>query len=276
MLAVRRREMKASKLLTTMALLALSVPGFVQVGFAQMGPGGPGGPGGPHGPRGEFGGPFGPGFGHGKLVTGAPYRATLSNQVVQHLADGNTVQRITTGEVARDSQGRTYETVTITGGPLGQTGTKILTFITDPVAGFVYSLDSATKTATQRPLPPSHERQEVAGESHRNRPNTVETELAADASSGVTATGKSVTHTIPAGAMGNAQAIVATTQTWYSSELQIFVKSVRNDPFFGQSTYALTNVVATEPDAALFKVPAGYTVKASTQSHGRRGLPPQD
>jgi hypothetical protein len=260
--------MKVSKLFTAAVLLALAVPCF-----AQMGPGGPGGP---HGPRGEFAGPFGPGFGHGKLVTGAPYRATLSNQMVQHLADGNTLQRITTGEVARDSQGRTYEKVTITGGPLGQTGTKTLTFISDPVAGFAYTLNSAAKTAIQRPLPPGHERRDVAAERiHPDRPNTVESELAVDASSGVSAQGKSMTHTIPAGAMGNAQPIVATTQTWYSSELQVVVKSVRNDPFFGQSTYALTNVVTTEPEAALFKVPADYTVKVSTG--GRRGgMPPQD
>lgn len=260
--------MKRRTFFTAAAALTLALPCVAQMD------------GGPHGPRAGFGGRFGPGFGHGKLVTGAPYSATLSNQTTQHLADGSTLQRSTTGQVARDSLGRTYEQLVITGGPLGQTGTKTLTFIADPVAGVAYTLDSSTKIATQRPFSPNgmHQRaegSEAEARPHANRPNVVESDLAADTSSGVSAEGKSVTHTIPAGAMGNSQPIVTTTQTWYSQELQIVVKSIRNDPFVGQSNYALTNIATKEPDAALFNVPVGYTIKAA-ESHGgpRRALPP--
>jgi hypothetical protein len=257
--------MRRKTFFTAAAVLTLALPCVAQMD------------GGPRGPGARFGGRFGPGFGHGKLVTGAPYSATLSNQTTQHLADGTTIQRSTTGQVARDSVGRTYEQLVITGGPFRQAGTRTLTFISDPVAGVAYTLDPSTKTAVQRPFSPkaAHEQAEESDARPRaNRSNAVESNLAPDTSSGVSAEGKSITHTIPAGAMGNSQPIVSTTQTWYSQDLQIVVKSLRNDPFVGQSNYALTNIATKEPDAALFKVPEGYTIKAA-ESHGgpRRALP---
>jgi hypothetical protein len=39
------------------------------------------------------------------------------------------------------------------------------------------------------------------------------------------------------------------------------VKSMRTDPRFGTTTYTVTNVQRTEPAAALFTVPADYTVQ---------------
>jgi hypothetical protein len=151
-----------------------------------------------------------------------------------------------------------------------------VTFISDPVSGYSYMLDASNKTAIQRPLPPAHEGS-VPGWQQHQPPNTVETDLAADSSSGVTAQGKSITRTIPAGADGNDKAIVVTTQTWTSSDLQIVVKSVRNDPFSGQSTYQLSNVVTKEPDAGLFAIPTGYKVVTAPEHRPSRGHgpPPQ-
>ena len=220
--------------------------------------GGPPGPMGPGGPRG-----FGREFHDQKLVTGEPYTATVTNAIVQQLAGGNSIQRTTTGQVARDGQGRTYDQQTITGGPLAQNGPRTLTFITDPVAGYSYVLDSDRKTAFRRPFKP-HDFERGpgpnAGLRHQQSAAT-ETDLPADSSSGVVAQGKSRTRTIPAGAIGNTQPIVSTSETWTSPDLQIVVKAVRNDPRFGQSTYSLTNIVTKEPDASLFQVPAGYAVK---------------
>jgi hypothetical protein len=36
---------------------------------------------------------------------------------------------------------------------------------------------------------------------------------------------------------------------------------IKDDPFFGKSTYEVTSFTAGEPDASLFQVPAGYTIK---------------
>lgn len=246
--------------------------------WAQAGgpPGPP--PGGPHG-RGEFRGPgFGPGMHPGKVVTGAPYQATATNTFTQVLANGNTIQRTTTAIVARDSQGRTYEQETITGGPLAPAGSsKVVTFIMDPVAGYSYVLDASTKTATRRAIhtPPANggNRANFAKGTRPANPNVVESDLAQTAMNGVAVTGKSMTHTIPAGQIGNAQAIVWTDTVYTSPDLQVVVSATRNDPRFGSSTYALTNIKTGDP-AVSFAVPSDYTVKEE-KGFGRGARGPQ-
>jgi hypothetical protein len=235
--------------------------------YAQMGP--PPGmpPGGP--PRGGFGmGGFGP---HpGKVVAGAPYSADVTNSLVRNLADGNSIQRTTTGHVARDNDGRTYSQETITGGFLGQNGPTDLIFISDPVAGYSYVLNASTKVARRRALRP-FENRGPRGPGQQDRPanpNLVTTDLGTQTVNGVNAQGKSVTHTIPAGAMGNVQPLVSTSETWYSPDLQIVVSSKHNNPMSGQSNYALTNIQRTAPNASLFQVPSDYTVKDEPAGRG--------
>lgn len=242
--------------------------------FAQMGPP-------PGGARGGFrGGPGGPGeFGAhpGKVVTGAPYSADVSNSVVQLLSDGNSIQRSTTGHVARDAQGRTYSQETITGGMLGHNGPTTLTFISDPVAGYTYMLNATTKVAMRRAIKAHTSNSQSAptastdATSRPARPNVTPVDLGTQVVNGVTATGKSMTHTVPAGEMGNAQPIVSTSETWYSTDLQVVVSSKRTDPRMGTSTYALTNIQRAAPSAALFQVPADYTVQDAPKGEFRGG-----
>ena len=59
-------------------------------------------------------------------------------------------------------------------------------------------------------------------------------------------------------------------ERWYSSDLQMVVKSTRTDPRFGTTTYIMTNVQHAEPAAALFTVPSDYTVKEGGPKN-RRG-----
>jgi hypothetical protein len=242
--------------------------------YAQEGP--PPGP--APGPHAEFGHAFA--IHPGKVVAGAPYSADMSHVSIQTLADGNTIQRTTTGHVARDSQGRTYEQITRPGGPLGEKGPVTMTFITDPVAGYAYVLNPNTKVAMRRALkaPGSGEnswhgpRGPKGGE--QSDVNRVEKDLGTQNVNGVNAQGKSITHTVPAGAIGNTQPIVSTRETWYSPELQIPVAAKNNDPRFGQSTYSLTNIRRGEPPSSLFQVPSDYTIK-DAPAHMPPGPPPQ-
>jgi hypothetical protein len=232
------------------------------LGASAQTPGTPGGP-----PPREFAG-HGPGLigmemHLGKVVTGAPYSADVKTSITQTLADGNTINRVTTGHVARDSQGRIYFQQNITGGPWAQNGTTTVTFISDPVAEYTYVLNPNTKVAMRRVFKPQ------TGEGRFPSPNgrppdakdRVETDLGQQSISGLTTTGKSITRTIPAGAIGNAQPIVEKSEVWTSPDLQVVVLSKRSDPRFGQSIYSLTNIQRTEPNAALFQVPSGYTVQ---------------
>ena len=78
---------------------------------------------------------------------------------------------------------------------------------------------------------------------------------------GVIATGTRTTRTIHPGTMENDKPIVSISDTWVSTDLKVTVLSESDDGQEGHSTMKLVNIVRGEPNAALFVIPAGYTVK---------------
>src|SRR6267378_279593 len=85
--------------------------------------------------------------GNGKIVTGAPYTATVSTEMTQVLSDGNRINNKTTASLARDSQGRTRREETMgMVGPWQVNGPKLV-FINDPTSQTNYVLDSNKQTA---------------------------------------------------------------------------------------------------------------------------------
>ena len=98
-------------------------------------------------------GGFGAGF--GATVQGAPYSATVTNESVQTLVDGNRIVQNSTGTIARDSQGRTrQDTMLPPIGNLSAANAPHLIFIHDPVAQTSYTLNLTDKTAQKMPVPP--------------------------------------------------------------------------------------------------------------------------
>jgi hypothetical protein len=77
---------------------------------------------------------------------------------------------------------------------------------------------------------------------------------------GVPAKHSRVTISIPAGAIGNNREIKVVNERWYSDELQVLIRSVNTDPRFGVNIYELSDIKQTEPDPALFRPPADYTL----------------
>ena len=241
--------------------------------FEAMGPG----PGGPPDAIGfvEFEGSV-----VGKTVSGAPFTASFSTQTTQTLADGNTIQRSTTGSLARDSQGRTRRDMTLPAiGPWAASGKPApqMTFINDPVAGAQYMLDANRKTARKMP---SHagkgnfakgEHQHGGEFAAERQKETTTTSLGTQMINGVSAEGTRTTRTIPAGEIGNQKPIVITIEKWYSADLQETVMTKRSDPRMGETVFQLTNFQRTEPAATMFQVPADYTVKQGGPG-GPRGM----
>ena len=85
----------------------------------------------------------------GKTVTGAPFSATISTQTTQVLADGNRIDRTTSGAIARDSQGRTRRDMTLPAiGPWSTSGQAAphVVFINDRVAGTQYILNRTKRS----------------------------------------------------------------------------------------------------------------------------------
>lgn len=239
------------------------------------------------------------GFG-GKVVKGAPYSAQASTESVQTLADGNRIVRKSTGAVYRDGEGRTRTEQQLGAiGPFAASGDPPQTIIiNDPVAGVNYVLDLRNTTARKVTMGPPRPPVEVAGgEPRRVRPpreappgvgwtevrsfvhqasdNAKTESLGKRVVEGIEAEGTRITHTIPAGEIGNELPIQITGERWYSPELQVVVMSKHSDPRFGETTYRLTNISRTEPSPSLFAPPADYTIKEGPGMMMRRPAPPR-
>jgi len=213
-------------------------------------------------------------------VTGAPYSATETVTRQQTLSTGNQIVKTQTASVARDSQGRISTSETIT--PSAASGKPAYTIQTifDPVASYRYELNSSTMIAIQTPLPKPRTGTPPPEHTRPTNPQVATTNLGMSSVNSVAATGTQITETIPAGAIGNAQPIQVTRVTWVSNDLKVPVAIKSSDPRFGSSDLELTNIVTTEPNAALFTVPAGYTIKPGGRGgpggpggNGRRGGP---
>jgi len=242
---------------------------------------GPGGPG--------FGGPFGMellGFGGmhgGKVVTGAPFTATAVGESNRMLADGTKISQKVQSTVYRDAQGRVRKETTLPAiGPLAASGSpKSLVFIHDPVADAGYILDVNKKIAHKLPQRPKKTADANPAEAdtpgmgwagHPGGANMTKESLGSQTINGVLAEGTRYTRTIPAGHMGNDKAVTIVNEEWYSPDLQMIVQSKRSDPFIGDSTYNVTNIQRTAPNASLFTVPSDYTVKDAPEHMGKRGF----
>ena len=240
-------------------------------------------------------------FGHASTpVVGAPYSATITNESVQTLADGNRIVQTSTGSTARDSQGRTrQDTVLPPIGNLSAANAPHLVLIYDPVAQVSYSLNLTDKTAhkmpplpplsasaaglggatvTMRvsdgsgtPLPPPDEMPVTVAapgpgaffEKHliAEERGPVSTEdLGSQTMEGVLVKGTRTTHIIPAGQIGNEAPITIVSEVWTSPELKTVVYSKRSDPRIGEQTFRLTNIMRAEPNLSLFTVPADFRI----------------
>jgi hypothetical protein len=231
-------------------------------------------------------------------VLGAPYAATVINESVQTLADGNRIVQKTTGTTARDSEGRTRNDAPLPMiGNMSPTGAPHLVFIVDPVAHASYTLNVDEKTAHVmggKVLPDMPGAPDVAGAKWFARTSTMPPppiggpigamtvtvggmkadldkeqaesrteDLGTQVIEGVGAQGTRTTRTIAAGEIGNEKPIEIVTEVWTAPDLKTIVMSKRTDPRSGEQIFRLTNITRSEPDPALFMVPPDYkTVEA--------------
>ena len=100
----------------------------------------------------------------------------------------------------------------------------------------------------------------AAGSAGTTSPATKE-DLGEQVVEGVMAKGTRTTTVIPAGAIGNEQPITVTSEEWFSPDLKVLVMTKHADPRSGETTYRLTDISRGEPDASLFDLPAGVTIK---------------
>jgi hypothetical protein len=207
-----------------------------------------------------------------RAIPNVPFSGTFVTDEVRTLADGSHIRTHTEERVYRDSAGR-IRTERPVGAPLGfpapPPGLPVMIQITDPAAGYSYNLQSQTKRATRMSLqpavidrapalqPPPLPRQEIAEDL---RPKSSTEILDPETIEGVLATGQRVTTTYPVNSIGNDAPIARVNERWTSTELGVVVMIKRLDPVAGDTIQRLTNIDQSEPDPALFKIPADYTI----------------
>ena len=65
-------------------------------------------------------------------------------------------------------------------------------------------------------------------------------------------------------------------EQWYSLELQVYVLTKQSDPRSGETIYRLANINRSEPDRALFEVPADYSVIEKSALPVKKKKPPKE
>jgi hypothetical protein len=226
-------------------------------------------------------------------IQGAPYSASITNESIQTLADGNRIVQTSTGTTARDAQGRSRQDTALPAiGNLSAANAPHLVFIQDPVAQVSYVLNLTEKTAQRLPMPPALPAgspaptvanaffiQSGAGPSTAaaampmappmalqrtilasDQDQVATEDLGSQTMEGIVVNGIRTTRTIPAGQIGNDKPISIVTEVWTSPDLKTVISSKRNDPRMGEQTFQLTNIVRAEPDPSLFAVPSDFKV----------------
>jgi hypothetical protein len=204
-----------------------------------------------------------------------PYTAEYKISRVQRLRDGTVITHESTEVVAVDSHGRRMTATTSIPVSGEQTPvTRVNVF--DPVARTSSNWSVPGQKATVLAMPvPGAPRQPCAAAAPasgavgsvftstgpRARP-TVE-DLGVETIQGIEARGRVTTTTTPAGAVGNNEPLVRTSETWTAvvpGLNGLMVSSVIDDPRMGKTTRELTNLSQSEPDPSVFQPPAGYEI----------------
>lgn len=214
--------------------------------------------------------------GSGCVVRDLPYSAERVTESVQVLADGNRITTQRTEKVMRDALGRTRTETEWLGKPLVQ--------IQDPVARISYRLYPATQTGLQMSMgePPAAPAPAAFALPNPGQPvsagasrvaeqlgpvlagapaaHTAPHKLGTRQMEGLNVEGSLTTRTTPAGAAGNAQPLVSTTEVWTSPELKLTLYTKSIDPRYGERITRLTRLRRDEAPASSFAPPAGYTM----------------
>ena len=221
--------------------------------------------------------------------SGAPFSATVKWTFDQQLADGNAIHAIKLTRLARDSAGRTMfeDPMGCDRGEDGQLHARTDVTIYNPATKTTtvwtvgYTSEKVANVTHQptpvaRPAPTAEERAEAL---ERQKAAAAELpvnfvqrniRLGTMTIGGVSAIGTRSVGTIPAGSEGYEQAVENISEYWTSKDSGVVVKEVEDHPLMGRSAYEFQDIILQEPDATLFQVPEGYTVKEQSPAQTSR------
>lgn len=200
--------------------------------------------------------------------SGCPFSATAEILRTKTLADGTRIETRAKSLVYRDSYGRVaYYTYKPVGLNEPDPDSSIFITILDPVAGYAYILlpQSSSHIATRHSLAPPRSAANVPpsapSDPPRLQPKFTREQLGTQDMLGFLVTGERMTRTYPAGAEHSDRPITVVTEIWRSPELGLVFLRKISDPRNADDEFRLTSFQQSEPDAAVFQIPAGYTVQ---------------
>jgi hypothetical protein len=204
---------------------------------------------------------------------GAPFTATVKLTLDQKLADGNAIHGEVQYQIARDASGKTVNEVPMNciRGEDGQMhqAFQVTVRFGNTMENWTLGDDRMPKIANivhfPEPVKPSEaeiEAMRAQARSHPARTNEWQTEkLGTREIAGIIASGTRRTQTIAAGEQGNALPLVTVNESWTSSQLNLDVMAIFDDPRRGRTTAEIVELHQGDPDPSVFSPPKDYTVK---------------
>jgi hypothetical protein len=197
----------------------------------------------------------------------APFSMTLQTEWVKTLSDGGTMTLVNKRRIARDSTGRVFQERRLLIPKLAKGESHLTTIqIADPIKHVLYNCFMNPKhecSMSNYPVsvnaiykfqgPPSGPLPHEVG-------YAVHEDLGQQVITGLDTTGTRDKTIYNAGVVGNDQTMTVMREFWYSAQLGFNLLSKISDPRFGTQTFTATDLVSSEPDQNLFKIPDGFSI----------------
>jgi hypothetical protein len=202
---------------------------------------------------------------------GAPYSATVTTTHDQTLAGGSVVHGSVTTYQARDAAGRIWEKRSLGCQP-GADGERhpivqILVYDPGTQTTFSWKVDDPAKVyrsihTAPVSLPPAKtdEQSEASGRRAMEEMGIHVEDLGSKTIAGLMTNGTRTVQTVPAGQAGIAEPIRILGETWIAKDLNLTMLSIDDNSRSGRTVTEVVDFKHGEPDAALFALPAGYTL----------------
>jgi hypothetical protein len=199
-----------------------------------------------------------------RAYAGQPFSAKFTTTEVFNPRNGKTDTHVLVERHFRDAEGRERFEQGVDRSGTFQLGTVRLA---DPVAGYSAMLlvrDKVARVTHYTPVPynaaNAKRSAELKAEGDAERAARADAplleKLPEKMIAGVRAEGLRETYTIPIGREGNDQEVRIVVEIWTSPELKIVVGSSLDDPRSRKQTMVMTELVRSDPDPKLFRIPA--------------------
>jgi len=194
----------------------------------------------------------------------APFIATVNTEWIRHLPDGSLITLVNHRTIARDGKGRVYQERAYFVPNDGKHESRVTQIeIADPIINQVYICRTGEQVCHVRDfsLSGGPEFAAAAAPAKAGTPGVSVESLGVQYISGLETIGTRETHLLAAASYGNEAPILERKEFWYSPQLGINLITKREDPrFSSQQNFEVTNVRLGEPDASLFRPPAGNKI----------------